>query len=216
MEKKEKKEKIDKKLTVTEEVWFKIGKKSVTDDQFRTIGTITIGVFGDVVPMTALNFVQLAKGFNRPAKNIQMSYNGTHIDRVVRDFMITIGTNVVRHNQYIDPNRRSIYGDYFADENFELSHASGGWASMANNGRNQNGVPFFITLNPSRWLDGKHVVFGRVLKGMNVVRDIGEEDLFSDGQTPVADLLVMDCGVTGIKEKYELALSQMKKDGDIF
>lgn len=87
----------------------------------------------------------------------------------------------------------SIYGEKFPDENFKIKHQSEGLLSMANSGPNTNGSQFFITLDKTDWLDGKHVVFGRVLNGMDIVRKI--ESYGSMDGTPQANVTISNCGV---------------------
>ncbi|KAL5020800.1 hypothetical protein ScPMuIL_002117, partial [Solemya velum] len=121
-------------------------------DDYR--GRLVIALFGDTCPMTTMNFAAIAKGFRR--KNEFLSYRNTRFHRVVQDFLVQGG--------------KSIFGDKFVDENFKLSHKSTGFVSMANHGRDTNGSQFFIVLNKARWLDTKHVVFGKVIKGMDVLK----------------------------------------------
>ena len=109
---------------------------------------------------------------------------------------------------------KSIYGDKFIDENFILSHRSAGWVSMANYGQDTNGSQFFITLVPARWLDGHHVVFGRVLSGMDMIREIAELDTYKGSSLPKKFIQIVDSGLKEVN-RYELTQDQIDSPGDI-
>ena len=87
---------------------------------------------------------------------------------------------------------KSIYGDRFEDENFKLKHTSPGLLSMANAGPGTNGSQFFVTTAETPWLDGKHVVFGKLVEGMDVLKQI--ESLGSPGGATSARVVIEDCG----------------------
>lgn len=128
-------------------------------------GKIEIDLFGDVVPKTVKNFFDICNGAT--VDDQKLSFDQTIFHRIIPQFMIQ-GGDFTRHD---GTGGASIYGRKFQDENFQLLHEPYA-LSMANAGPNTNGSQFFITTVNTTWLNGKHVVFGRVVNGKNVVDEV--------------------------------------------
>jgi peptidylprolyl isomerase len=155
----------------------------------RAAGRIVFELFSDVVPKTAENFRCLCtgeKGMGKSGKPLH--YKGSKFHRVIPNFMLQ-GGDFTRGN---GTGGESIYGEKFADENFKDKHTQPGLLSMANAGPNTNGSQFFVTTVKTEWLDGKHVVFGKVIEGLDIVKNI-EGQGSQSGKTS-NDIVIADCG----------------------
>ncbi|KAG9070193.1 Peptidyl-prolyl cis-trans isomerase D [Linnemannia hyalina] len=155
------------------------------------IGRIVFELFADVVPKTAENFRALCTGEKGIGETTgkPLTYKGAPFHRIIPDFMIQ-GGDFSNQN---GTGGESIYGAKFEDENFDLKHDVPFLLSMANAGVGTNGSQFFVTTVPTPHLDGKHVVFGKVLKGISVVREI-ERTPKGSGDAPLSPVVIADCG----------------------
>jgi len=190
----------DGRPRVTDKVYFDVFQGDVD------LGRIEIGLFGQIVPKTVKNFVELStchKKSNYVAVRGKLcGYQGSSFHRIIHRFMLQ-GGDFTRGD---GTGGRSIYGDKFKDENFVLKHNGAGWVSMANAGPDTNGSQFFICTVLTPWLDGRHVVFGKVLSGMSTVKKI--EVVPTDGANkPLKPIIIKQSGSLPVETPFAVDLA---------
>jgi cyclophilin family peptidyl-prolyl cis-trans isomerase len=152
------------------------------------IGKIKFELFDDDVPKTCANFRYLcAKGMNDKK---EPCYKNSIFHRVIKEFMIQGGD----FTNFDGTGGVSMYGKKFDDENFNLKHNQPGLLSMANSGPNTNGSQFFITLKETQHLDDKHVVFGILLEGFDILKKIENLET-NEEDKPIKEVKVINCGI---------------------
>ncbi|KAH7518430.1 peptidyl-prolyl cis-trans isomerase CYP21-1 [Ziziphus jujuba] len=153
-------EKVEEVPEITHRVYLDV------DIDRQHVGRIVIGLYGQVVPKTVENFRALCTGEKgKSAAGIALHYKGVPFHRIISGFMIQGGDIVYGDGRGYE----SIYDGAFPDENFRIKHSHAGVVAMVNKGPNSNGSQFFITTVKASWLDGEHVIFGKVIQGMDTV-----------------------------------------------
>jgi len=153
------------------------------------VGRLVIELYADAVPRTSENFRSLCTGIRGIGKRGKaLHYKGSTFHRVIPNFMCQ-GGDITHGN---GSGGESIFGTTFADESLTLKHTTAGILSMANSGKNTNASQFFITTKACPHLDGKHVVFGRVVEGLEVIRNM--EDVGSESGSTSSPVIIDDCG----------------------
>merc|ERR1712216_869255 len=174
------------KLNMTNpKVFFDIGTEK------EAIGRIVMELFADKVPKTVENFRCLCTGEKGKGKSGKpLHYKGSQFHRIIPNFMVQGGDFTAGNGT----GGESIYGSKFPDENFSHKHTKPGILSMANAGPNTNGSQFFLTTVQTSWLDGRHVVFGEVIDGMDVVKKI-EATKTNARDKPLKDVVIKASGI---------------------
>ena len=168
---------------ITEKVFFDVSIDG------KPAGRFVFGLFGATVPKTVQNFLSLAIGDRRNHVSKRLAYKGSKFHRVIKGFMIQGGDFTSGDGR----GGESIYGARFADENFKIRHTRRGLLSMANAGPNTNGSQFFLTAAATPWLDNRHVVFGLLLEGDALLKQI--ENLKTDrNDAPTVSVFISNCG----------------------
>merc|ERR1712110_715762 len=174
------------------------------------MGRVIIELFNDVVPITAKNFRSLCTGECGIAKstNIPICYRNSVVHRIIPGFCVQGGDFTLGNGR----GGESIYpGGQFDDEKLNiLKHEKAMYVSMANSGPNTNGSQFFITLAATPHLDGKHQIFGRVIKGEEVV--YGFQSIELSGEKPIDDLVIVNCGQMVRKQDVKKGSSDSESD----
>ncbi|KAJ1301347.1 hypothetical protein OPQ81_003746 [Rhizoctonia solani] len=175
----------------------------------KPVGRVVYSLFSDLVPKTAENFRALCTGEKGVGKSGKpLSYEGSTFHRVIKGFMIQGGDFTAGNGT----GGESIYGEKFEDEAFPVDHTKPFLLSMANAGPNTNGSQFFVTTVPTPHLDKKHVVFGEVVKGKSIIRQV-ENTPTSSGDAPISPCVITKCGELTSDEELELA-NEVPTDGD--
>jgi len=198
----------EKNFTVTSEIALDVEVKNYNGQGDDLVGQVVIGLFGDTVPVSSLNFKTLCSGYKKQNTGSKISYRNTYCHRIVKDMLLHCGD--VFNTDGLGTT--SIYGDTFNDENFIISHSSGGIVSYANRGTDTNGSQFFVTFGPARFLDKRHVAFGKVVKGyqyLMAMNRMGSAD--KADSSPKKQIKFTECAVNDVK-KYELSAKDMKTD----
>jgi peptidyl-prolyl isomerase D len=157
----------------------------------KPVGRLVFSLFNDLVPKTAENFRALCTGEKgEGTMGKKLTFEGSSFHRVIKGFMCQGGDFTAGNGT----GGESIYGAKFDDEAFPVNHSKPFLLSMANSGPNTNGSQFFITVSPTPHLDGKHVVFGEVIRGKSIVRQIENTPTLS-GDVPSAPVVIQACGV---------------------
>jgi peptidylprolyl isomerase len=154
----------------------------------KPAGKIVMGLYGKTTPKTVDNFMEICIGAKSDKNPKALSYKNSPFHRVIPQFMLQ-GGDITQGNGM---GGESIYGRTFPDENFKLKHDRPGLLSMANAGPNTNGSQFFITTVTTPWLDGRHVVFGHVVEGMDLVKKI--EALGTESGKPTKEVVIANAG----------------------
>ncbi|KAI5959502.1 CPR5 [Candida pseudojiufengensis] len=169
---------------VTHKIIFSISQGNENDQTTtKFLGKLTLGLFGEIVPITVENFYQLStmtQGFG---------YKNSKFHRIINNFMIQ-GGDIIKQD---GTGSQSIYGEKFNDENFLIKHDKLGRLSMANSGPNTNGCQFFITnIEKIPHLDGIHVVFGQLIDGFDTLNKISNVEVDSEMNKPMESIFISD------------------------